>query len=42
MWQHVATEGDMVKMQAGATSSRAVTWEAAKSDFFVKKDHRDP
>uniref|UniRef100_A0A452FRB6 ETS domain-containing protein n=1 Tax=Capra hircus TaxID=9925 RepID=A0A452FRB6_CAPHI len=42
LWQHVATEGDMVKMQAGATSSRAVTWEAAKSDFFVKKDHRDP
>ena len=42
VWQHVATEGDMVKMQAGATSSRAVTWEAAKSDFFVKKDHRDP
>lgn len=27
----------MVKMQAGATSSRAVTWETAKSDFSVKK-----
>lgn len=34
VWQHMAIEGDMVKMQAGATLPRAVTWEAAKSDFL--------